>query len=487
MKNLLSTFLLALACACGAPLDGRDGENGINGVDGTNGQDGNDGAAGNDGSSCSIVENGDGSADMVCEDGTSTEIRGASEGFQNVVVGDAILNSAAQIDAFEEANVRVVTGDLIISNLDARINFSRLEIVGGSIYLFDFDTDRSLDMGSLNFTSGVYIRNVNANRLLIGQGSLSLETFSIESSSFESIRFNRFDYGDASDFRMRVDTLIVEDSEGILLNRFHVRETLNVSFISMENQTLPTLAEEMTSITLRKLDFIGTLHFAEVRSVGLLNLDLKLDEDVVQPEGVELDLSGLLSVQEIYLEADDLVLRGVDEISDVDVFSFEVGNLELIGAFSRIENAIYLNVDETHFDADQAMFPRLLSAQWLDVYESSSEEGFAQHFPLLKSLDELNVNELFDERFSLPSLEFANEIEIDDSDVLTQISLPFLLEVGRLKIERLTNLELLDVPGEIRGDFLRIRENDNLSECELTDYFINFTEVRIEDNMACTE
>ena len=56
--------------------NGADGENGTNGTNGTNGADGEDGA---DGSSCSVIENANGSKTILCEDGTTATVNdGAS-------------------------------------------------------------------------------------------------------------------------------------------------------------------------------------------------------------------------------------------------------------------------------------------------------------------------------------------------------------------------------------------------------------------------
>jgi uncharacterized protein (TIGR02145 family) len=56
--------------------NGADDENGTNGTNGTNGADGEDGA---DGSSCSVIENANGSKTILCEDGTTATVNdGAS-------------------------------------------------------------------------------------------------------------------------------------------------------------------------------------------------------------------------------------------------------------------------------------------------------------------------------------------------------------------------------------------------------------------------
>ena len=56
--------------------NGADGENGTNGTNGTNGADGEDGAGG---SSCSVIENANGSKTILCEDGTTATVNdGAS-------------------------------------------------------------------------------------------------------------------------------------------------------------------------------------------------------------------------------------------------------------------------------------------------------------------------------------------------------------------------------------------------------------------------
>jgi uncharacterized protein (TIGR02145 family) len=66
-----------ISCTDGTNVTLSDGQDG---TDGVNGADGSDGVDGVDGSSCSVADNGDGTSTITCTDGTSAVIQGGSSG-----------------------------------------------------------------------------------------------------------------------------------------------------------------------------------------------------------------------------------------------------------------------------------------------------------------------------------------------------------------------------------------------------------------------
>ena len=61
--------------------NGTNGTNGVDGADGTNGATGPQGPPGTNGSSCTVVDNGDGTRTLSCDDGTSVTIANGTNGF----------------------------------------------------------------------------------------------------------------------------------------------------------------------------------------------------------------------------------------------------------------------------------------------------------------------------------------------------------------------------------------------------------------------
>ncbi len=139
-------------------LRGAQGEPGLEGPRGLQGEQGPPGQPGADGSSCSIEDNGDGSALLTCTDGTNALIEGPGGGNQDeaiVLEGNHTIASSFDVeqllqyteitgslsiignDTFQNIllpNLRRVGGQLSIQNLTATL--PALETVGGDVDVF---------------------------------------------------------------------------------------------------------------------------------------------------------------------------------------------------------------------------------------------------------------------------------------------------------------------------------------------------------------
>lgn len=66
-------------------MDGTDGIDGMDGRDGVDGMDGADGDAGADGTSCTVVEEGNGTKTISCEDGTMAMVSDGTDGLSSLL------------------------------------------------------------------------------------------------------------------------------------------------------------------------------------------------------------------------------------------------------------------------------------------------------------------------------------------------------------------------------------------------------------------
>ncbi len=92
---------------------GEDGQDGLPGPQGEAGEDGTDGVDGEDGDSCTIVDNGDGAANLVCPDGTTWSLDNDEEtdDCRPYLVGDKVYTSWP--DVFPE--------DVMVDNVNNRL------------------------------------------------------------------------------------------------------------------------------------------------------------------------------------------------------------------------------------------------------------------------------------------------------------------------------------------------------------------------------
>jgi len=120
-------------------VDGQDGVDGTNGVDGENGTNGTNGIDGQDGSSCSVVDNENGTATLVCENGSEVTITldqsGQASSFFDIYMdvfwkhgsgSNGIEINAVEIDQPKMTNQSsiaflVAVPNIFKANLDAQI------------------------------------------------------------------------------------------------------------------------------------------------------------------------------------------------------------------------------------------------------------------------------------------------------------------------------------------------------------------------------
>jgi len=472
MKKLTPLLLLSLVCACGQPQGGSDG---LNGQDGQNGQDG---------SSCSVVDNADGSADMVCEDGTSTQVRGTGDivAFEEFVAGDVVLNTLAEVRIFSEANVKVITGDLIFNVYLTRHRNDSLEVVGGGIYILGGADSVSFE--ALDSASAIHLEGVRSLSRL-GNGSLQTDSFfarnSGDGSRLSGLNTTRHLRLESSNFSFRsmiVDTLVIENAETLSLDNLHIQGHLELRHIDVL-ESLPSFATRLSSIV---IDSVGV---EELRFDGLVELD-KL---MIFESGTNVDLNGLQSIGDLVLgERARLILSGVENLVNIDEFDvYNLDAFELVGQFAALQELHDVYFQDVDFTSELPAFEQLQIVESLFIDDSSFDGGVEKHFGSLMHLGDLNIYESLDQEVIMPLLQSADSIEVDESESLELVSFPLLTQVEDFEVEYLDNLSTLILSSSIEGEVVEISHNPLLSECGLAAQFNNFDSINIEENALCFE
>ena len=130
-----------ISCTDGSAITVENGKDGTNGTDGTDGTDGADGADGSNGSSCTVTDNLDGTKTIACEDGTTVTVSDGTDGKSCTVVDNG--DGTDTITCSDGTSVTVSDGadgkDLLIENFHGGATLAEEEFETAGMYLVTAD------------------------------------------------------------------------------------------------------------------------------------------------------------------------------------------------------------------------------------------------------------------------------------------------------------------------------------------------------------